>query len=149
MDGIVELEELVVAKILEEEGDTLHLYRWRPRGSMIELPSIYNWFSSSPMDQPSLAEVRDTVTIRCRIAIAYTTPDDEMEKIEKYADSFREVVDPALWNSVVGQGVEPLNGAATKAWRSGMSPLVEQFNTIPALVIELPIVAQLRRVIRP
>lgn len=149
MDGLVDLENEVIAAILEETGDQVHGYRWRPRGSEIELPALYNWLApSAPMDEPSVAEVRDTVTIAARLAIPYSTPQDEMATLEQYADIFRALVDPKLHNATTTEGIRPLGGAATRAWRSGIFTVSEAFNDISALAIELPIVCQLRRVIR-
>ena len=149
MDAIEALEREVVTTIKTETGEDVHLYRWRPRGSNVEFPALYNWLPpSSPMDQPSIGEVRDTLTIAARIAIPYSDTVDEMAQLEQFADIFRALVDPALLKAMTSPGTPPLQGAATRAWRSGMNTVSESFNTINALAIELPITCQLRRLIR-
>lgn len=149
MDGIAALEQEVVEAIKAETGDDVHLYRWRPRGAMIELPALYNWLApTAPEDEPDIASIRDTVTIAARLAIPYSNVGDEMASVELYADIFREIVDPKVHNATITEGVRPLGGAATRVWRSGINTVAESFNQINALAIELPLVCQLRRVIR-
>jgi hypothetical protein len=100
------------------------------------------------MDQPSIGEVRDTITIAARVAIPYSDVTDEMASLEQYADIFRGLVDGELLKAMTSPGGGPLGGTVTRAWRSGINTVSESFNNINALAIELPIVCQLRRLIR-
>jgi hypothetical protein len=119
----------------------LRVYRWRPR--VPDLPCMWNWIPTAPFEQRDTARWRDNVTIQVQIGIRHTDVDDEMAKLEEYADAFREVMDAALHT------MHPLGAVWAK--REGMRLLGVEFgsgeNAIPVLVVEFPILVRLDRMI--
>lgn len=133
MDALVAVEETV--------HPDLRVYRWRPR--TIELPAIYNWVPDAPFEQRDLTRFRDTLTVLSRVAVRHSDVDDEMVKVEEYADAFRERLDAEFHQN------QPLEGAATRVIRTGMGTVLDTFNEIDVLCVEFRSQAQLDRLITP
>lgn len=122
MDELVGLEETV--------HEDLAVYRWRPRSPDLEGGMIWNDLGQSPFNVMDVRRWRDTINLIVSVGIRHTDVDEEMNRLEVYADAFRDVVDDALWNS------QPLNNTTKRAHRTGMRMKQEQFNNIPVLALE-------------
>lgn len=120
MDLLVELENTVHAD--------LTVVRWRPRAN-IELPALYNWFDPSEAEFKDQAKRRDTLRLVAIVAVEHSDDDEEMAKVEVYADAFRQTID-AAFNERGG----PLSGAR-RAERNNMQLLVDDFAGVNALCI--------------
>jgi hypothetical protein len=133
MSRLVELEKQV--------HDELRVYRWPPR--VPDLPCIWNTMPSAPFEQRDTGRFRDNLNISVRVGIRHTDVDEQMAKLEEYADAFRFVIDPALWTH------NPLG--AKWAIRQDMRIIPVTFGADPevlhVIALEFPIQVQLDRMI--
>lgn len=131
MDKLVELEQDV--------HSDLRVYRYRPRTP--DLPCLWNWIQSAPFELMDQQRFRDNITVLTQIGIAHTDVDEEMAKLEEYADAFRTVIDPALHT------IRPLGAKWAK--RDDMRMVSVDFGELGVLAVEFPILIQLDRQIVP
>jgi hypothetical protein len=134
MDEWHKLMKLVAA----ECGDEMQAYRWRPL-SLPDLPAIYNWMPSASFEQRDQSRWRDIPNLLTRIAIGGTDIETRMDRLETYADIFREIVDPVLDQN------RPVEGTAYKMWRTGMATVSDRFNELPVLTIQFTFTVWLDR----
>lgn len=73
----------------------LRVYIFRP--SVIEPPCIWNWIFATPFTIEDQVKWRDTLHISTTLAIRHTDVNIEMQRLLRWADRFREVVDSALY----------------------------------------------------
>lgn len=125
MDALVELESRV--------HDDLIVHRWRPNGTP-QLDSggaLWNWLGNTPNQVIDTGTWRDPLTITASIGIRHTSNDEDMARIEKYADAFILTVDPEF------DQVRPLGGATRRATRENMQMTEAQFEDgIPIMVVQ-------------
>jgi len=135
MDNYMQLLDQVAVTC----GDDMVVRRWRPI-NLVDLPAIYNWMPQALFEQRDLSRWRDIPTIFTRVGIGGTDVETRMERLEDYADIFREIVDPAF------DQPQPLNGSCYKVFRTGMSTVADTFNEArTVLAIQFPITVWLDR----
>ena len=128
MKELVTLEETV--------HEDLRVYEWRP--GQIETPALYNVITDGNTEVISTRPlIRDGVTIGPRVVVRAN--EERWERLAEYADAFREIMDVPLMDR------PPLNGAAYRAERLGLRNIVDEWDDIPYLGIEFPILFQLDR----
>lgn len=117
----------------------LTVHRWRP--ASIEAPALYNWINPSPADIPAVGIVRDELMIAVRIIVTPSDLDEQTGAIETYYDEARDVLDADL--------IEPsrsvLSAAALMCRRTTTRSIIDVFNDITYLGIELVLAVELRR----
>ena len=142
MDELVALEQTIVA-----DGEpALRVYRWTPY-SAPELPAVWNWLLPSPGGQVDVSGVRweDTFNIAVRLGIRHTDVNEEMARLEKYADAFVEAIDLALSGNFRGTPV--LGGTAQQAKRLDVRMADWPFNQVRVLGIEARLECRVDRVL--
>lgn len=143
IEQLVALEQRVAAQAATDHGMTVRVYPWRP--PTIEPPAIYNWLS------PSTAEFRDTTShsreqtfnIAARCAVPNTDSDEQMSRLAKLGDTFREVVEAAI---VLPQ---PLNDAAKWIDLPTVAMVPDEFAGQPYLALEFAVSARQKRMVTP
>lgn len=129
MNNLLELEKNV--------HEDLRAYMWRPRQA--DLPCIWNWLPNGSLEQRDLGRHRDNLVIHAHISIRHGDEQEEMDRLMVYTDSFRDVVDRALFAQ------RPLG--AQRAMRSGLMMQEHRFNDVPTLTVQFPIAVQVDRMI--
>lgn len=115
MDRLVELENTI--------HDDLVVYRWRPSGTpqLDSGGSLWNWLGTTPNQVIDTGTWRDPLTVIATVGIRHTDNDEDMARIEEYADAFILTVDPEF------DHVRPLGGATRRATRENMQMAEVQF----------------------
>lgn len=142
---IVWAELVKLEKIVAEAIDTdVRVYDIRPDGD-IQLPCIYNWMQPTRTRIPDTAFATDDFVIEATIAVRGGHTED-VPALRQYADTFREIVTPALLG---GFGTNPLNGATRRAQINRWGTVSERFNEIPVLGIQFDVGLELNMAIHP
>lgn len=145
MDALVAVENTCATKAVSDYGLVQpRVYRWKPVGN-IELPAIYNWMAPSPAEYMEVGghRHRDILNLTIRVAVARTERDEEMAKIEGYADAVREVLDAEL------RVPQPLGNTCKWAERPSMRMVGDEFDGAQVLAVEFALTAKLDRIINP
>lgn len=131
MDALVGLEQTI--------DPALHVYRWRP--TKIDPPALYNVLMPSPSDVPAIGIVHDRLMIGIRIVVPTSDLDEVTASIETFYDQARDVLD--------GDLIEPrlsvLHASAHETKRTTTRSIVDVFNDVTYLGLELMLQADLRR----
>jgi hypothetical protein len=136
MDALYGLEQTV--------HERLTVYRWRPV-QFPQVPALWNWPSTdlSPVEKTDIANHRDRVEISAYIGVKPSDSKEEMRQFEQYVDAARAVIDPGFNKN------GPLDGVATRAFRRGFRPVLDDFSGKQVLCIELPLELHLNRILTP
>jgi hypothetical protein len=132
MDALVTLENTI-------DAANLRVDRWRP--TRIEPPHLYNWIVPSPADIPAVGIVHDQFNVAVRIIVPTGEVDEITSSIESYWDLARDVIDADL----IKPAHSTLSTAAHLCRRTSMRNIVDTFNQIDYLGLELSLQADLRR----
>lgn len=135
MDALVGLENTI--------SQDLHVTRWRPLS--VDPPHLYNWLVPSPADIPAVGIARDTLELSIRIVVPSSDIDEQTAMLETYYDLARDVID----SDVIRPRESVLKTAAHKAERVRSRNILDTFNDIEYLGLELVLQVELRRTFSP
>jgi hypothetical protein len=122
------------------------VYRWRPNAPQLEngVCIIYNQVGETPHRHADIYHEQDDLTILARVGVRHSDVPDEMAMVETFATAFIQKMDPAL------KRIHPLGTAKVlKASRPSFRMLEDEFNDIPVLAIEFPLVFTIHRLVVP
>ena len=136
MDELVALEQQVCSIVADRfDGEKLRDYRWKPDGGLIEPPAIYNWMVLSPSLHMDTSRVRDQLALTARIGVRQS--EGHMDRLERYADVFREVVNPET------KAAQPLNGSCKWFDKPAFELTFDDFGDFQLVVVAFQINAHL------
>lgn len=128
------------------DAEELSIFRWKPPRPPTRFPALWHWLTpdAPPPEQMDTNRLRDHISISAYIGMPHGDQDSDMAQLERYADAYRNLVDPALWKPEP-RGVGPLNGTAKWAKRLSMRLVAVQFNAIECIAFEFPLEFDLDR----
>jgi hypothetical protein len=141
MTELVALEQRVSVAAKEADPlDEMRVYEWRPHG-VPELPAIWNWIDDGSYEIIDTARGDDVLVVTATIGVKPSNIAESMGQLVKLTDTFRSVVDPALW----GNG--PLNRTVKRAKRVVTRTALEDFDGVPVMCMDMLIRLELSQII--
>lgn len=134
---------MVIANDVDER---VIAYRWRPIKPQLETGHavLYHMIGDTPHANYDIYHEQDDLLINARIGIRHSDVDDEMAMLEQFTAVYVNRIDPAL-KRIRPAGIP----AVKKAWRVSMRMLEDEFNGVPVLCMEFPLVFTIHREILP
>jgi hypothetical protein len=123
-------------------SERLVVYRWRPVTPQLETGrgALYHMVDETPHTPYDIYHEQDDLRILARIGIRHSDVDDEMALLEVFTSAYLNKMDPQL------KRIRPLGvPAVKKAWRPTMRMLEDEFNGIPVLAMEFPLIFTIHR----
>lgn len=130
---------MVIANDVDER---VIVYRWRPTKPQLEVGHaiLYHMIDETPHTPADIYHEQDDLRINARIGIRHSDVDDEMAMLELFTSKYLNRIDPAL-KRIRPSGIP----AVKKAWRPSMRMLEDEFNGVPVLAMEFPLVFTIHR----
>jgi len=126
----------------KDVSERVVVYRWRPVTPQLEngRAALYHMIDESPHTPYDIYHEQDDLRINARIGIRHSDVDDEMALLEFFTSEYLNKMDPAL------KRIRPLGvPAVKKAWRPTMRMLEDEFNGVPVLAMEFPLIFTIHR----
>lgn len=143
MAAVDALEQAAIAQAQADLPELAIGYtRWQPDSAPSPLPHVCNWLMTSPTHVSDVAHLEDAWDLRCRVLIPSSDNPQRMAAIESYMDSFRQVLDPALFRQAL-----PLGGQAKRTARQNAQLVTVRFGDAELTAIEFGITATVKRLI--
>jgi hypothetical protein len=141
MEQLVALErEVSDAAKAANARDEMRVYEWRP-SKLPELPAIWNWIDDGSYKIVDTARADDIIVVTATIGVKPSDVAENMGRLVRLTDHFREVVDPALWHR------QPLAGTANSAKRVVTRTSFDEFDGIPVMCMDMLVRVELSQIV--